>query len=119
MQPHVAELKEGGKLLDPPPAYPYDKVAPRPHTGDMPGSTSGIPINSRNEDQSQLSNMESSEISIAGFYAQSSKDERSNQSQHDPMINSYHKRPEIDGNPIYEAPDSPKRPERSSTNDVT
>ncbi|KAL8920639.1 MAG: hypothetical protein Q9208_006121 [Pyrenodesmia sp. 3 TL-2023] len=119
MQPHMAELKGGAKLLDPPPAYPYDKVASRPYTGSIPGSTSGIPINSRHEDQSQLPNMESSEISIAGFYAQASKDEISNQSQHDPIISSFHKRPEIDGNPIYEAPDSPKRPERSSTNDVT
>ncbi|KAI4255089.1 MAG: hypothetical protein L6R42_006913, partial [Xanthoria sp. 1 TBL-2021] len=119
VQPQGTELKEGGKSPDPPPAYPYEKATPILYVAGAPGSTPDTPGNGRSQDQSQLSNMESSRSSNAGFYAQSIKRERSYQTQQDPDMISYHNRPEIDGNPLHEAPGSSKQHKELASGDIT
>ncbi|KAL8755387.1 MAG: hypothetical protein Q9199_003680 [Rusavskia elegans] len=119
VQPQGMELKEGGKSPDPPPAYPYEKATPILNVAGTPGSTPDTPGNGRSQDQSQLSNMESSRSSKAGFYAQSIKRERSYQTQQDPDMISYHNRPEIDGNPLHEAPGSSKQHKELASGDIT
>ncbi|KAI4208767.1 MAG: hypothetical protein LQ349_009650, partial [Xanthoria aureola] len=116
--PQETELKEGGKSLDPPPAYPYEKMTPTLSAASTPGMTLDALGNSRSHDQSQLSNMESSESSNTGFYAPSVKRERSYQVQEDPDMISYHNRPEIDGNPLHEAPGTSKHLKELASGDI-
>lgn len=113
------ELKEKGISLDLPPAYPYGKVPPMLNAASTPGTTPDTLGNSRGHDQSQLSNIESSESSNASFYAPSVKRERYYQRQEDPNIISYHNGPEIDGNPLHEAPGSSKHHKELANGDIT
>ncbi|KAL8877840.1 MAG: hypothetical protein Q9198_004223 [Flavoplaca austrocitrina] len=48
-------------------------------------------------------------MTVAGFYAPSSQHKRSTQPPETLDFTSYHDRPEIDGSPIHEAPDSPRQ----------
>ncbi len=119
VQPLETELQEGGKSLISLPAYPYDKVLPMLNAASTPGTTPNAVGNSRSHDQSQLSNMESSESSNKGFCAPLVKRERSYQMQEDPDMISYHNRPEIDGNPLHEAPGSSQYHKELASGDVT
>ena len=119
VQPLETELQEGGKSLISLPAYPYDKVLPMLNAANTPGTTPDAVGNSRSHDQSQLSNMESSESSNTGFYAPSVKRGRSNQTEEDPEIISYHNRPEIDGIPLQAAPGSSKHHKELASGDIT
>lgn len=116
--PQETELKEGGKSLDPPPAYPYEKMTPTLSAASTPGMTLDALGNSRSHDQSQLSNMESSESLNTGFYAPLVKCERSDQMQEDPDMISYHNRPEIDGNPLHEAPGTSNHHKELASGDI-
>ncbi|KAL8648942.1 MAG: hypothetical protein Q9226_005781 [Calogaya cf. arnoldii] len=119
MEPRVAEPKEGGKPLDSPPAYPYELATPIHKVAGTLGSTSDTPGNNRSECQPHIPNMESSDSSNAGFYAQSFKRDKSHQSQQDPDMISYHNRPEIDGKPLHEAPESSEQHKESTVDDIT
>ena len=104
MEPPVAEFKEGGKPLDSPPAYPYELATPSHDVVGTPESTPNTPGNNRSQRQSRIPNMESFDSSNAGFYAQSSKLDKSHLSQQVPDMISYHNRPVIDVKPLHEAP---------------
>ncbi|KAL9624480.1 MAG: hypothetical protein Q9204_007872, partial [Flavoplaca sp. TL-2023a] len=101
--------KEAAKHLDAPPAYPYEKA-----TNFQGGSGSNS-----SQGRSYLSKTQSSEDSGAGFYARSSKQERSHEIQQDSDIISYHNRPEIDGIPLHEAPESSKQYDEKTIGDIT
>ncbi|KAL8634673.1 MAG: hypothetical protein Q9226_009455, partial [Calogaya cf. arnoldii] len=118
VEPQVTETKEGGRPLDPPPAYPYEKATRNHNVAGTPGSAPDTPGNSWSQHQSYIPNVESSDRSNAGFYAQSLKRERSHQPQHEPDIISYHNRPEIDGNPLHEAPESSKKYKELGIDDI-
>ncbi|KAL8779154.1 MAG: hypothetical protein Q9213_007080 [Squamulea squamosa] len=101
-----------GRPLDLPPAYyPYGKTASRLEPEGSPGPISDSPSNIKNQNESQSASADTSRGSTADFYAQSSKHER-----HDPDIISYLDRPEIDGSPLVEAPESPEQPGASKLN---
>ncbi|KAI4226362.1 MAG: hypothetical protein L6R36_003220 [Xanthoria steineri] len=113
------ELKEKGISPDLPPAYRYGKVPLMLNAANTLGTTPDTLGNGRSHDQSQLSNIESSERSNGGFYAPSAKRERSYQTQEDPDIIFYQDRPEIDGNPLHEAPGSSKHHKELASGEIT
>ena len=104
--------KEGAKHLDAPPAYPYEKATANHNVHGASGSNIS-------QGRSYMSKIQSSDDSDAGFYARSSKQERSHQIQQDSDIISYHNRPEIDDIPLHEAPESSKQYDEKTVGDIT
>ncbi|KAL8998136.1 MAG: hypothetical protein Q9169_002757 [Polycauliona sp. 2 TL-2023] len=100
MEQHVMEPKEWNKPPDPPPSYPYDKATPSLDAVGIFGSNPDDRCNSRGQHQCDGSG--------AGFYAQSSKQERSHGPKHDPDGITHHGRPELDSIQLHEAPESSK-----------
>ncbi|KAL8798351.1 MAG: hypothetical protein Q9182_006739 [Xanthomendoza sp. 2 TL-2023] len=114
-EPQVTELRDDGKSLDPPPAYPYGKTAPQLATGSLPDSNLQNPSESESRDQPIFPSTDSSKGSNANFYPQSSKQhqhEISHPTQHNPnnTIPPLPHPPEIDGTSLHEAPASPPQP---------
>ncbi|KAL8893223.1 MAG: hypothetical protein Q9192_005478 [Flavoplaca navasiana] len=118
MQPPVTESKQDDRPPDPPPTYPYDKPAPRINVGVSPDATSDALRVPRNNSQVPPADTEVSNMTIAGFYAPSSQHKESTQPPETLDFTSYHDRPEIDGSPIHEAPDSPRPYQGSVIGDV-
>lgn len=96
---HHEPDKEGATHLDAPPAYPYEKAT----------NVQGASGSNSSQGRSYLSKTQPSEDSGAGFYARSSRQDRSHEIQQDSDIISYHNHPEIDGIPLHEAPESSKQ----------
>ncbi|KAL9628958.1 MAG: hypothetical protein Q9204_005554 [Flavoplaca sp. TL-2023a] len=118
VQPPVTESKQDDRRPDPPPTYPYDKPAPRFDVEVSPDATSDAPRGPRNNSQVLPTDTEVSTMTVAGFYAPSAQHKRSTQPPETLDFPSYHDRPEIDGSPIHEAPDSPRQYQGSVLGDV-
>ncbi|KAL8977768.1 MAG: hypothetical protein Q9205_006501 [Flavoplaca limonia] len=118
VQPPVTESKQDDRRPDPPPTYPYDKPALSFDVGISPDATSDALRGPRNNSQVPPTDTEVSNMTVAGSYAPSSQHKRSTQPPETLGFPSYHDRPEIDGSPIHEAPDSPRQYQGSVLGDV-
>ncbi|KAL8691691.1 MAG: hypothetical protein Q9218_003147 [Villophora microphyllina] len=98
----TTELKDNDKSLDPPPAYPYEKIAPELDIEGIPGSGLDTSGSSRGLDLSQP-------------LSTPSKYERPDLSQHGLDVITHHGRAEIDSSPLYKTPASHKRLEGLTT----